>query len=120
MQQNCHPTMRSCLSMFMRIRFRAEFFGRVCPAMSDRESVLRDRRGEIPQGRTLSERPLHIEARRQVESLGMRYCQYGAVLRINVRKCGYAVIAKVSNKTSELVCSAILSKHKPFAIRKKN
>jgi IS30 family transposase len=35
------------------------------------------------------------------------------------RKNGYAVITKVSNKTSELVSSAIVDKHKPIAARVK-
>jgi IS30 family transposase len=35
------------------------------------------------------------------------------------RKSGYAVLAKVSNKTSDLVSSAIVSNLKPFAIRVK-
>jgi hypothetical protein len=33
--------MRSFTIMFMRIRLRAEFFGRVCAARSKRESVMR-------------------------------------------------------------------------------
>jgi IS30 family transposase len=35
------------------------------------------------------------------------------------RKSGYAVLAKVVNKTSNLVSSAIVSNLKPFAIRVK-
>jgi IS30 family transposase len=35
------------------------------------------------------------------------------------RKSGYAVLAKVVNKTSDLVSSAIVSNLKPFAIRVK-
>jgi IS30 family transposase len=35
------------------------------------------------------------------------------------RKSGHAVLAKVSNKTSELVSSAIVSNLKPFSVRVK-
>jgi len=71
----------------------------------------------------LSERPLHIEARRQV---GHWECDTviganhkGAVVTMVKRKSGYAVLAKVVNKTSDLVSSAIVSNLKPFAIRVK-
>ena len=68
----------------------------------------------------MSERPLHIEARSQV---GHWECgtvigagNKGAVVTMVERKSGYAVLAKASNKTSELVSSAIVSNLKPFAI----
>jgi hypothetical protein len=74
----------------------------------------RDRRGQIPNRRPLSERPLHIEARRQV---GHWECDTvigashkGAVVTMVERKSGYAVMAKVEKKTSELVSSAIVDK----------
>jgi len=82
-----------------------------------------DRRGQIPNRRPLSERSLHIEARRQVGHwecdtvIGASHkC---AVVKMVERKSGYAVLAKVSNKTSELVSSAIVSKLKPFSVRVK-
>jgi len=84
----------------------------------------RDRRREqIPNRRPLSERPLHIEARRQV---GHWECDTviggnhkGAAVTMVERKSGYAVLAKVMNKRSDLVSSAIMSDLKPFAIRVK-
>ena len=67
----------------------------------------RDRRGQIPNRRPLSERPLQIEARKQVGHwecdtvIGANY--KGAVVTMVERKSGYAVMAKVTNKTSALV-----------------
>jgi IS30 family transposase len=81
----------------------------------------RDRRGQIPNRRSLSERPLHIEARKQV---GHWECDTviganhkGAVVTMVERKSGYAVMAKVSNKTSAGVSSAIVDKLKPMAAK---
>ena len=83
----------------------------------------RDRRGQIPNRRPLSERPLQIEARKQV---GHWECDTviganhkGAVVTMVERKSGYGVIAKVTSKTSELVSSAIVDKLKPMAVRVK-
>jgi IS30 family transposase len=83
----------------------------------------RDRRGQIPNRRPLSERPLQIEARKQV---GHWECDTviganhkGAVVTMVERKSGYTVMAKVTNKTSELVSSAIVDKLKPMAVRVK-
>jgi IS30 family transposase len=83
----------------------------------------RDRRGQIPNRRPLSERPLHIEARKQV---GHWECDTvigashkGAVVTMVERKSGYAVMAKVSNKTSAAVSSAIVGKLQPLAARVK-
>ena len=83
----------------------------------------RDRRGQIPNRRPLSERPLHIEARKQV---GHWECDTvigashkGAVVTMVERKSGYAVMAKVEKKTSELVSSAIVDKLQPMAARVK-
>jgi IS30 family transposase len=83
----------------------------------------RDRRGQIPNRRPLSERPLHIEARRQV---GHWECDTvigashkGAVVTMVERKSGYAVMTKVEKKTSELVSSAIVDKLQPLAARVK-
>jgi len=83
----------------------------------------RDRRGQIPNRRPLSERPLHIEARRQV---GHWECDTvigashkGAVVTMVERNSGYAVMVKVEKKTSELVSSAIVDKLQPMAARVK-
>jgi len=43
----------------------------------------------------------------------------GAVVTMVERKSGYGVISKVTNKTSELVSSAIVDKLKPMAARVK-
>jgi IS30 family transposase len=83
----------------------------------------RDRRGQIPNRRRLSERTLHIEARRQAGHLEcdtvIGASHKGAVVTMVERKSGYAVLAKVVNKTSDLVSSAIVSNLQPFAIRVK-
>jgi transposase, IS30 family len=83
----------------------------------------RDRRGQIPNRRPLSERPAHIEGRKQV---GHWECDTviganhrGAIVTLVERKSGYAVIAKVSNKTADLVGAAIISMLKPFEARVK-
>ena len=83
----------------------------------------RERRGQIPNRRPLSDRPLHIEARKQV---GHWECDTviganhkGAVVKMVERKSGYAVMAKVTNKTSALVSSAIVDKLQPLAARVK-
>ncbi len=83
----------------------------------------RDRRGQIPHRRPLSDRPLHVQARKQV---GHWECDTvigashkGAVVTMVERKSGYAVLAKVTNKTSDLVSSAIVSNLKPLCERVK-
>ena len=83
----------------------------------------RYRRGQIPNRRPLSERPLHIDARKQIGHLEcdkvIGAIHKGAVVTMFEHKIGYAVIAKVPNKTSELVSSAIVSNLKPFSVRVK-
>jgi IS30 family transposase len=83
----------------------------------------RDRQGQITKRRPLSERPLQIEAKKQVG-----HWEYdtvivanhmGAVVTMVERKSGDGVIPKVTNKTSELVSSAIVDKLKPMAVRLK-
>jgi IS30 family transposase len=79
----------------------------------------RDRRGQIVGRRPISERPAHIETRSQVGHwegdtvIGAHHKQ--AVVTLVERKSGYAVIAKVINKTADLVSSAIISKLAPMA-----
>jgi IS30 family transposase len=74
----------------------------------------RDRRGQIVGRRPISERPAHIETRSQVGHwegdtvIGAAHKQ--AVVTLVERKSGYALIAKVSNKTSDLVSQAIITK----------
>jgi IS30 family transposase len=73
----------------------------------------RDRRGQIIGRRPISERPAHIEARTQIGHwegdtvIGANHKQ--AIVTLVERKSGYALIAKVSNKTSDLVSQAIIT-----------
>jgi len=82
-----------------------------------------DRRGQIPNRRPLSERPAYIEARKQVGHwecdtvIGSQH--KGAIVTMVERKSGYAVMAKVEKKTSELVSSAIVHRLAPLAARVK-
>lgn len=77
-----------------------------------------DRRGQIPNRRPLSERPAHIEDRKQVGHwegdtvIGANHKQ--AIVTVVERKSGYAVIARVENKTADLVSAAIVNRLKPF------
>jgi IS30 family transposase len=77
-----------------------------------------NRRGQIPNRRPLSKRPAHIEDRKQVghwESdtvIGANHRQ--AIVTVVERKSVYAVIAKVRNKTADLVGAAIVDRLKPF------
>lgn len=82
-----------------------------------------DRRGEIPNRRPLSERPAHIEGRKQI---GHWECDTvistdhkQTIVRVVERKSGYAVIAKVSNKTADLVGQAMISALNPFEAKVK-
>ena len=83
----------------------------------------RDRRGQIPNRRPLSERPAHIEGRKQVGHwecdtvIGANHKQ--AIVTVVERKSGFAVMAKVSNKTADLVGSAIIDALTPFEARVK-
>lgn len=83
----------------------------------------RDRRGQIPNRRPLSERPAHIEDRKQIGHwecdtvIGANHKQ--AIVTVVERKSGYAVIAKVSNKTADLVGAAIITMLKPFEAKVK-
>jgi IS30 family transposase len=71
----------------------------------------RDRRGQIPSRRLISERPSHIEDRNQVGHwegdtvIGAAHKQ--AIVTLVERKSGYSVLAKVSNKTADLGGRAI-------------
>ena len=83
----------------------------------------RDRRGQIPNRRPISERPEHNEQRRQVGPweadtvIGAAHKQ--AIVTLVERKSGFAVLAKVSNKTTDLVRRAIEIKLKPLCSRVK-
>lgn len=81
----------------------------------------RDRRGEIIGRRAISDRPAHIEERRQLGHwegdtlIGKSHKQ--AIISLVERKSGYAVLAKVGNKTAHLVSSAIIDRLKPIAMK---
>ena len=81
----------------------------------------RDRRGQLPHRRPLSDRPVHIELRKQV---GHWECDTviganhkGAIVTMVERKSGFSVIVKVSQKTSELVSRAIIEGLRPYMVR---
>jgi IS30 family transposase len=83
----------------------------------------RDRRGQIIGRRPISERPAHIEERRQIGHwegdtvIGKGHKQ--AIVSLVERKSGYAVLAKVKNKTADLVSNAIIDRLKPLATKVK-
>jgi IS30 family transposase len=83
----------------------------------------RDHRVQIPNRRPLSERPAHIESFKQVgyweckTVIGANHKQ--AIFMVVERKSGYVVIAKVLNKTAELVSYAIIKALTPFEARVK-
>ena len=78
-----------------------------------------DRRGQIVGRRPISERPAFIEERAQVGHwegdtvIGANHKQ--AIVTLVERKSGYALIRKVTNKTSELVGNAIIEELKPLS-----
>jgi len=81
----------------------------------------RQRRGQILGRRPISERPSHIEKRRQIGHwegdtlIGKRHKH--AIVSLVERKSGYAILAKVENKTANLVSNAIIKRLKPIARR---
>jgi IS30 family transposase len=83
----------------------------------------RDRRGQIPNRRPNSKRPSHIEDRKQVGHwegdtvIGAGRKQ--AIVTLVERKSVFAVLAKVSNKSADLVGRAIEAKLKPLSSRVK-
>jgi IS30 family transposase len=78
----------------------------------------RERRGQIIGRRAISERPAHIEERRQIGHwegdtlIGKSHKQ--AIVSLVERKSGYAVLAKVQNKTAYQVSTAIINRLKPI------
>lgn len=74
----------------------------------------RERRGQIIGRRAIGKRPVHIESRRRPGHwegdtiIGANHKQ--AIVSLVERKTGYAVLAKVSRKTSDLVSSAIIQR----------
>jgi IS30 family transposase len=80
-------------------------------------------RGQIPNRRPISERRSHIEDRKQVGHwdgdtvIGAAHKQ--AIVTLVERKNGFAVLAKVPNKSADLVGRAIEAKLKPLNSRVK-
>jgi IS30 family transposase len=86
-----------------------------------RHAAGRDRRGQIPNRRPLSERPAHVEKRHQIGHwegdtvIGVGHkC---AIVTLVERKSGFARIKKVANKSSELVSRAIVELLSPFCAK---
>jgi IS30 family transposase len=77
-----------------------------------------DRRGQIIGRRPISERPAYIEERAQVGHwegdtvIGANHQQ--AIVTLVERKSGYAVLSKVTNKTSDLVGNDIINELQSF------
>ena len=83
----------------------------------------RNRRGQIPNRRPLGERPAHINGRKQIGNwecdtvIGASHKK--AIVTVYERKSGYAVKAKCSTKTADLVGQAIMKALTPFKARVK-
>ena len=82
-----------------------------------------ERRGQIIGRRSIEERPAYIENRSQIGHweadtvIGVNHKQ--AIVTLVERKSGYAVIAKVQNKTAKLVSKAIVKLLEPFKAKVK-
>lgn len=82
-----------------------------------------DRRGQIPYGRSIAERPESIERRAHVGQwegdtvIGAEHQH--AIVTLFERKSGFVVVAKVHRKTSEQVSAAIIKRLKTLASRAK-
>jgi len=81
----------------------------------------RDRRGQIPNRRSIHERPAEVETRQRVGHwegdtiIGAGH--QGAIVSMIERKSGLAVLAKVAHKTAAAVSHAIIDRLKPYAGR---
>lgn len=82
-----------------------------------------ERRGQIIGRRSIEERPAHIEDRSQIGHweadtvIGVNHKQ--AIVTLVERKSGYAVIAKVQNKTAKLVSKSIVKLLEPYKAKVK-
>ncbi len=81
----------------------------------------RGRRGQILGRRPICERPRYIEERRQIghwegDTLIGKSHKH-AIVSLVERKSGYAVLAKVENKTADLVSTAIIKRLMPISER---
>ena len=78
----------------------------------------RQRRGQIPNRRSIHERPAVVDLRLEVGHwegdtvIGARHKQ--AIVTLVERKSGYAKLFKVPNKTAELVSAVMIKSLKPF------
>jgi len=78
----------------------------------------RQRRGQIPNRRSIHERPAVVDLRLEVGHwegdtvIGARHKQ--AIVTLVERKSGYAKLFKVPNKTAELVSAAMIESFKTF------
>ena len=81
----------------------------------------RDRRGQMPNRRSIHDRPAAVETRSRVGHwegdtvIGAAHKH--AIVTVVERKSGFAVLSKVENKTSEAVSQAIIDRLKPYAAR---
>lgn len=88
-----------------------------------RHQAGRDRRGQIPNRCSISQRPGHVQHRKQVGHwegdtvIGAAHQQ--AVVTLVERKSGFAKIVKVPTRSAELVSQAIEDVLKPLRARGK-
>jgi transposase, IS30 family len=81
----------------------------------------RERRGQLPNRRSIHDRPASVETRSCVGHwegdtvIGAAHKH--AIVTVVERKSGFAVLAKVENKTSEAVSQAIINRLKPYVAR---
>ena len=83
----------------------------------------RDRRGQIPDRRSIAERPESVERRAHIGhwegDTVIGAAHQHAIVTLVERKSGYAVMMKVNRKTSDQVSAAIIKRLKPIASRVK-
>ena len=83
----------------------------------------RDRRGQIPDRRSITLRPESIERRVHIGhwegDTVIGAAHQHAIVTLVERKSGYAVVTKVNRKTSDQVSAAIIKRLKPLASRVK-
>ena len=83
----------------------------------------RDRRGQIPNRLPINERPSHIEDRKQVGhwegDTVIVAAHKQAIVTLEERKSGFALLSRVSKKSADLVVRAIEAQFKPLNSRVK-
>jgi IS30 family transposase len=104
----------------------AVIYGAPCAARSKSVNampVARDRRGQIPDRRSISLRPESIERRINIGhwegDTVIGAAHQHAIVTLVERKSGYAVVTKVNRKTSDQVSAAIVKRLKSLASRVK-